>query len=194
MAYQQPAYHAQPPVPQHVTFGPGTGITATPAHVSPQQPIPEPAPGRRGRGATVAAAIAAAAAVVAAAVAAVVVLTDRGTTDPPQGRGASTAPAAQAQPPGRVRVSVDGNVVTVSWTDPTDGTVPFIIAGSRAGEEQRIMGQAKAGETKYPLNGLKTSLDYCFVVIAVYSSDQLVPSERVCTQRSARPSDTGAGG
>jgi hypothetical protein len=161
-------------------------------------PVPEPSPTRRGRGATVAAAIAAAAAVVATAVAAVVVLSDGRTDNPPsqqaQQSGDAASSAPRALPPERVRLSEDAGVVTLTWTDPSDGTAPFIVAGSRAGEQQRAMGQVPAGTTRYRLNGLNPRLDYCFVVVAVYSADQLVPSERVCTQRSAAPSATTADG
>jgi Tetratricopeptide repeat len=181
-------------VPQYPSFGPGTGISATP--VPTPHPVPAP-PARRGRGATVAAAIAAAAAVLAATVAAVVVLTDGRDTGPttPQGQGASSAPsAARGLPPDRVRIRDDGTVLTLTWNDPSDGTAPFIVAGARSGEQQRAMGQIPAGTTKYALNGLNAGFQYCFVVIAVYSADQLIPSERVCTARSAKPSGTGASG
>jgi hypothetical protein len=199
---QPPAYHPSSQRPaaeqilQYPSFGAGTGITATPVHISPE-PIPAP-PARRGRGATVAAVIAAAAAVLATAVAAVVLLTERRTPDPtpPQGQAASGTPSSptRALPPERVRISAGGGVVTLSWTDPSDGAAPFIVAGARSGEQQRAMGQVPAGTTRYELNGLSAKFDYCFVVIAVYSADELVPSERVCTQRSAHPNGPGAGG
>lgn len=190
----QPSQSVQAlPNTPHRAFSPGASISPTPAPA--RQQAPEPPPARRSRGATVAAAIAAAAAVLAVTVAAVVVLTDRRDANPPspQGQDASTAPssAPRALPPQRVRVSADGGVVTVTWADPSGGTAPFIIAGARAGEQQRAMGQVPAGTTRYQLNGLNARLDYCFVVVAVYSADELVPSERVCTQRSAEPSDIG---
>jgi hypothetical protein len=176
-AYQAPAYQPPPATeqrPRYPSFG-------TP---------------RRGRGATVAAAVAAAAAAVAASVAAVVVLTDGrgGDAAPPQGQGTgapSSAPAAQ--PPSRVRLDDERSSVTLTWTDPSGGAAPFIVAGGRAGEQQRAMGQVPAGTTRYALNGLNANLEYCFVVIAVYSTDRLLPSEQVCTARSAisaRPSST----
>jgi hypothetical protein len=203
-AYQQPPRPLLPPAeqrPEYPSFGPGTGITSAPARAP--EPIPPPPvqadPARRGRGSTVAATIAAFAAVLAAAVTAVVVLTDdRASNSPPQGQGTSTGPSsgADASPPQRVRLNDERTVVTITWTDPSDGAVPFVILGNRTGEEQRIMGQIPAGTTKYRLNGLNANLEYCFIVVAVYSTDQLVPSGRVCTERSvtsARPSGTGAG-
>jgi hypothetical protein len=125
----------------------------------------------------------------------VVVLTDGRDPATPQGEEASTTPsAAQALPPERVRLAADGGAVTLTWTDPSDGTAPFIIAGTRTGEQQRAMGQVPAGTTRYRLNGLSADFDYCFVVIAVYSADKLVPSEQICTNRSAQPTASDAGG
>jgi hypothetical protein len=150
-------------------------------------------PPRRSRGSTIAAGIAAAAAVLAATVTAVVVLTDdRGNNPaPPQTQGSSVA---NASPPSGVRLSDEGSSVTLTWSDPTDGTAAFIVAGGQAGEQQRAMGQTKAGETRYELNGLNANLNYCFVIIAVYSADQLLPSEQVCTARStASPRSSGTG-
>jgi hypothetical protein len=160
-------------------------------------PVPAPPPTRRGRGATVAASIAAAAAIIATAVAAVVVLTDErsANTPPPQGQESLNVPSPgpSALPPERVRLSEDAGVVTLTWTDPSDGAAPFIVAGGRSGEQQRAMGQVAAGTTRFRLNGLNPNLNYCFIVIAVYSADQLVQSERICTQRSAQPSRSTAG-
>lgn len=143
-----------------------------------------------------AAAVAATAAVVASVVAAVAVLSDDGSPTPPEGQGASTAPAptAEPSPPGRVRLDDDRNVVILTWTDPSDGTAPFIVAGAREGEQPRAMAQIQPGDTRYAVNGLNPNLDYCFIIVAVYSTDQLIQSERVCTERgsgaSARPSGT----
>jgi hypothetical protein len=195
-AYEAPTRHAPPP---HQT---------TPYQATPYQPSPitEQRPqydsfgtARRGRGATIAAAVAAFAAVLAASVAAVVVLTDDrgGDASPPQGQ-VSTAPPSTPDtlPPSRVRLADERSSVTLTWADPSDGTAPFIVAGGRTGEQQRAMGQVPAGTTRYELNGLNANLNYCFIVIAVYSTDQLAPSEQVCTERSAttaRPSGTRTG-
>ena len=50
------------------------------------------------------------------------------------------------------------------------------------------MAQLPPGGTRSVLNGLNPRLDYCFTVVAVYSTDQLVPSEVVCTHRAGGPS------
>jgi hypothetical protein len=139
-------------------------------------------------------AIAAAVAVVASAVALVVVLTDRsGTPVGGPGTAATSASAKtpQANPPGRLQLQDDGSVITVTWTDPTSGSVPFILAGGQSGQQQRALAQIAAGVTRYEENGLNPTLDYCFTVLAVYATDRLVPSDVVCTQRKTSPSTSG---
>jgi hypothetical protein len=143
-------------------------------------------------------AIAAAVAVMASAIALIVVLTDR--SGAPAGQPGNTATSAsasppQANPPGRLQLQDDGSVITVTWTDPTSGSVPFILAGGQAGQQQRALAQIPAGVTRYEENGLNPNLDYCFTVLAVYATDRLIPSDVVCTQRksgaSASPSTGG---
>lgn len=155
--------------------------------VEPAVLPPAPAP-RRGRGATVAAVVAAFAAVLASVVTVVVLVSDGGSSpQTPQGQGSPTGQGttANAQPPGDVQLRDDRNLVTVTWTDPADGTAPFIVAGARTGEQQRAMAQIAAGGTRYAVNGLNPNLDYCFTVLAVYSTEQLIPSVQVCTHRSS---------
>lgn len=139
----------------------------------------------------IAAGVAAAAAIIATAVATIVVLTDDESppSTRPQGQGQSTAASPTTkEPPGQVRVDENGTALTLTWTDPSDGTAPFIVAGGRAGEQPRAMAQITPGSTRYVLNGLNPSLDYCFIVVAVYSADELVRSDQVCTEReSPRP-------
>jgi Tetratricopeptide repeat len=190
---------ATPPPYQERPHPSTTSPYPQPTHPPPygmRLEAPEP-PTRRGRGATVAAAVAATVAVLAATVAATVVLTGGrgGDAQAPQAQG-TTQPAsdAAAVPPGRVRLSDERSAVTLSWADSAGGRAPFIVAGGRAGEQPRALGEVPAGQTRYELNGLNPNLEYCFVVIAVYSADQLLPSEQVCTERSpspVRPSGSG---
>jgi hypothetical protein len=141
-------------------------------------------------------ATAAAVAVAASAVALIVVLTDRSSppvSEPRTTATSASASAVRANPPGRPQLREDGSVITLTWSDPTGGTVPFIVAGGQSGQQQRALAQIAAGVTRYEVNGLNPNLDYCFTVLAVYSTDRLVPSDVVCTQRneSASPSTSG---
>ena len=56
------------------------------------------------------------------------------------------------------------------------------------------MGQVGPTTTRFSLQGLNPDLDYCFAVVAVYSTSQFSTSPQTCTSRarkSARPSATG---
>ncbi|MGI5152352.1 tetratricopeptide repeat protein [Plantactinospora sp. CA-294935] len=154
-------------------------ITPTPAP-TPPAPAPEP---NRGRGSTVAAAVAAAAAVVAAIVVVVAVVLDKsGSAEqgPTDERG---EPVVAGEPPTDVKLIDEGTAITVSWTDPSGGTVPFVVAGARAGQQTKPMTTLSAGETTYKVNALNPKLDYCFSVLAVYSTNEFAPSDLACTKR-----------
>ncbi|WP_275408331.1 tetratricopeptide repeat protein [Asanoa iriomotensis] len=147
----------------------------------------------RGRSATVAAFVAAAAAVVAALLVVFVVL--RRETEPPRvgavpevsaGAPIPTGPALGGAPPTDLAVRADGDALLLTWTDPTAGTVPFIVAAGRAGTQLRAMATIEPGATRYLANGLSSRYDYCFTVVAVYSSDQYAASGQVCTTRTTK--------
>lgn len=91
----------------------------------------------------------------------------------------STRPAA----PTGLTLRDSGGSVTLTWSDPTDGRVPFAIAAGRAGENSRAFQSVPPGTTRYTVNGLNPTVDYCFTVVAVYSTDQVATSELVCTDR-----------
>jgi len=99
---------------------------------------------------------------------------------------APTVPsAAVPSKPTGVRVRDDGASVTLTWRDPTDGTVTFVVAGSRKGTASAPMQTVPAGRTKATIYGLNPKFDYCFTVAAVYSTELVAPSSRVCTDRSS---------
>ena len=148
-------------------------------------------PARTGSGAGVGAvpslvAIGAAAAAVIAAIVAVAVgvtlLLDRPGPSPTQ---STTGPVSTSvgEPPGGLRLSDDGTAVTLSWSDPTAGTVAFIVASGRDGQQLAALATVNPGRTTFTVNGLNPDVDYCFAVLAVYSADEYSPSEQVCTQR-----------
>ncbi len=90
-----------------------------------------------------------------------------------------------------VQLRDNGDHATLTWGDPSNGTVPFIVSGGRAGQEQRIYATLPAGSSSYPVSALNVNFDYCFVVIAVYSTSDLVTSDLVCTHRHLSPSPGG---
>ncbi|MEV0001489.1 fibronectin type III domain-containing protein [Micromonospora sp. NPDC050980] len=121
-------------------------------------------------------------AVLAAAVAGGVVWGTRDAAPPAPAPGA-VKPKVTGPPPGDLRLRDDTTTITVTWTDPTNGGVPFVVAGGRAGQKLGVMATVDAGQTRYTVNGLSAKLDYCFTVLAVYSTDAYATSGQVCTDR-----------
>ncbi|MET8067697.1 fibronectin type III domain-containing protein, partial [Micromonospora sp. NPDC005313] len=95
----------------------------------------------------------------------------------------AASPEVAGPPPGNLALRDDTTTVTVTWTDPTNGGVPFVVAGGRAGQKLGVMATVDAGQTRYTVNGLSAKLDYCFTVLAVYSTTSYATSGQVCTDR-----------
>jgi hypothetical protein len=187
--------------------GPVPPQPAYPAALNPQLPpyqviatlppmAPAPAPVSRGRGATIAAGIAAAAAVLAAIVVVVVTLLDRPAAPPAdrnagpnsgQSAGPSTGPNEGGSKPTQLTLRDDGTAITITWVDPSGGAVSFIVAGAGRGQQLGPMGTVGPGKTSHTINGLDAHIDYCFTVVAVYSTDVVATSEQVCTNRGSTP-------
>ncbi len=141
-------------------------------------------PEARGRNRTVVALVAGIVVVaVAAAVAMGAVLLNRDPAPPPAPAPTAAKPKVSGPPPGELRLQDDTTTITVTWTDPTGGGVPFVVAGGRAGQKLGVMATVDAGQTRYTVNGLSPKLDYCFTVLAVYSTDTYATSGQVCTDR-----------
>ncbi|MFC7483714.1 hypothetical protein ACFQX7_31990 [Luedemannella flava] len=102
---------------------------------------------------------------------------------PPPTTVASGQTPATGTTPTRLKLTDEGTSVTITWQDPSDGTVPFIVAGARSGEESHPMQSIPAGRTRSTIHGLNTRYDYCFTVAAVYSIDVVARSTQVCTHR-----------
>jgi hypothetical protein len=186
-AYGQPAAPAYTPPPPAPTYTPPA---PAPAYQPPQvyggdsEPTFHVTSPRKVRGATVAAMIAAAAAVLAAGFVGIqVVFTGGGGETPPP--APTQGPRLAGDPPTELKVRVDGTAITVSWKDPTDGRVPFIVAGAQTGRQHKAMVNVSPGETSATINGLNPRLGYCFTVLAVYSTEEFATSGQVCTQRSS---------
>ncbi|MFI7545229.1 tetratricopeptide repeat protein [Actinoplanes sp. NPDC049599] len=133
------------------------------------------------------AAIAAVFGVIIAVVALVVVLADRG-DDP-----ASDVPTLSGPAPSDVRMRDYGSSVKLFWADPANGRASFVITGGRPGEQLRPMGQVGPTTTTFDLNGLNADLDYCFAIVAVYTTSQFSTSPQTCTSRSPRTSKPSPG-
>jgi hypothetical protein len=137
-----------------------------------------PAP-RRGMG--IFAAIAAALAAVIAVAALVFVLASRSGNR----NDDSDVPTLGGSPPTDVRLRDEGARIRVTWADPADGSVSFMVAMARPGEQLRPVGTLGPGQTSYEMSGLNANLDYCFAVIAVYRNNKFATSEQACTERPA---------
>jgi hypothetical protein len=123
-------------------------------------------------------------ALVAAALVTMVSLSGR--PGPAESGAGSPSPAAPAAP-GAVQLRDDSVSITLTWTDPTNGSVPFLVAGGRAGEQSRAFQTLPAGQTAYTVNGLNPTLDYCFTVVAIYNTNTVATSDPVCTNRRHEP-------
>ena len=58
------------------------------------------------------------------------------------------------------------------------------VVGVVLGEVLKPMGQVGPGETSFDLQGLNAQLDYCFAIVAVYSTSRFASSPQTCTSRA----------
>jgi hypothetical protein len=126
---------------------------------------------------------------VIAVVALVVVLANRGGGDDPD-----VPTLGGGRPPSDVRLRDEGTTVEVTWTDPTNGTVSFMVTGAHSDEPLAVLGRTGPGQTKITLNGLNSRLDYCFAVVAVYAAGTFNTSPTTCTAREQVKPNTSATG
>jgi hypothetical protein len=102
------------------------------------------------------------------------------TGEPPAGvLSATIAPGA----PGNLRLEDRGTTITVRWTDPSGGAVPFIVTGRTADGQPLSLRQVRRAVTSVRYEQLDPDLQYCFLVTAVYSSTDIAPSGWTCTRR-----------
>ncbi|MGW4498895.1 fibronectin type III domain-containing protein [Micromonospora sp. NPDC004336] len=106
-----------------------------------------------------------------------------GPASPVAASATTGAPSADRPPPTDLTLRDDSATITLRWTDPTGGGVPFMVAGGRAGQKLGVMATVDPGQTSYTVNGLNSRVDYCFTVLAVYSTDTFATSGQVCTER-----------
>jgi hypothetical protein len=108
--------------------------------------------------------------------------------DPPSA-SVSSAPAG-------IRLTLDdrGATVDLTWTDPSDGGVPFVVNYGRADGPAEKAERVAAGTTTLAVGQLNPAQDYCFTVQVGDPASGVAPSPTVCTSRahsSAGPSGTG---
>jgi hypothetical protein len=133
----------------------------------------------RKRGAAVYAAIAASLAAVIAVIALVVVLANRHTGDDAK----PNVPTLGGPAPSDVQLEDKPGTITVTWTDPALGKTTFVVEMARPGEVMKAVGHVGPGQTSFRMDGLNDRLDYCFTVVAVYSTTRFSPSPQACTSR-----------
>jgi hypothetical protein len=182
-----------PPTPRQPDEDAGWGAAGAAYPPAPARPAAtplaqsQPVSKSRGRGATVAAVIAAVAAVVAAGFGGVALLRDNPVPAPAGNQPTASAPTLAGKPPTDLDLDDQGDRITLTWTDPTAGTVPFVVAAGHAGDPLTPMAPLRPGATSYTTSGLSTKLDYCFTVVAYYSVNEFATSGQVCTNRSHDP-------
>lgn len=149
----------------------------------------EPVPGRRGAGRRVLVPAAITGLVLVAAIAAATLLSgqliDRrpeGTPTPTPGTTDVITASAQGAPRD-VRLVDNGTSVTLRWTDPAGGTVQFVIRGGPVGGSPLPLRDVGRGTTTLTYGGLDRGTNYCFLVAAVYTVNNVATAPRVCTTR-----------
>ena len=98
------------------------------------------------------------------------------------------SPQLIGAPPRAVKLRDGWDSITLSWTYPNGAEGPVLIAGGRTGEQQKAFQTLAPGSSSYTLHGLAERADYCFTVAVVYSTDSVVRSSPVCTDRADSPS------
>jgi hypothetical protein len=92
-------------------------------------------------------------------------------------------PQLAGSPPTGVKLKDRGSAIDVSWRDPSDGKAPFMITMAREGQQLKPVAQVGLGKIRTTVAGLNPDLEYCFAVVAVYTSDKYASSNQVCTER-----------
>ncbi|MFD0822208.1 fibronectin type III domain-containing protein, partial [Micromonospora zhanjiangensis] len=153
----------------------------------PAQPATDAAPARgAGRNTRLFAVVGGVVVVLALVVAGVLVLVNQA-GKPGPGPTANGKPGVGGDPPDNLKLIDRQSSITVHWSDPASGGVPFIVAGGQAGQKLGALATLDPGRTEYTVNGLNPRLNYCFTVLAVYSADTYATSGQICTNRPSSP-------
>ncbi|WP_344519971.1 tetratricopeptide repeat protein [Paractinoplanes durhamensis] len=186
-----PIWTPQSPAPQFPVPHPGYAIEATIVHPdTPNGGWGQSGPpyiveaggasasyGKRGLG--IFAAVAAVLAAVIAVAALVFVLANR--SDKPAEK--DDVPTLGGSPPSGVVLKDSGASIRVTWKDPSDGSVSFLVAMGHPGEQLKPVTTLGPGQTSYEVQALNPTLNYCFAVVAVYRNNKFATSQQACTDR-----------
>ena len=101
-----------------------------------------------------------------------------------------SGPSASAPSPGRgapqdVVLLDEGTSITVTWTDPTNGTGAVLITLVKAGQPAGPVSSLPPGTHEYRITGLDPAADYCVRIAVVYAQDTMAQATEVCTHRVA---------
>ncbi|MFJ9555559.1 protein kinase [Nocardiopsis sp. NPDC101807] len=99
----------------------------------------------------------------------------------------SSAPHAavsRESAPTDVGVEDSGGAVVLTWTDNAGEGTPHHVVGGPAGGAYTALAEAGPGAAQARVTGLDAG-EYCFVVIAVLSADEVAPSEEACAELGA---------
>jgi serine/threonine protein kinase len=92
---------------------------------------------------------------------------------------------SQGAPTG-VKLVDNQTSITLSWNDPSRGTVPIAILGGRANDQMQLLRVLDPGATTWTQDGVNDAYDYCYIVAAFYRADGddvAARSNQVCTHR-----------
>ncbi|MEV0136556.1 fibronectin type III domain-containing protein [Dactylosporangium sp. NPDC050688] len=118
---------------------------------------------------------------------------ERDTASPTSSAVVDSTPATVPQiAPEDVRLADERVAVTLTWRDQTAGEAVFYVLGAPAGGTPSTLANAARGTTTVRVNGLNPDVNYCFVLLAVLSVDEMAPSNEVCTNRFGGPLPTTA--
>jgi hypothetical protein len=153
-------------------------LRPVPAHRQGAAPAPQ-APRRRSRVPLVLFSVVLALAVLGGSAALVIAfLSSEPRRDP------GLAASASSSAPSAIRLTLDdrGATVVLNWTDPSGGSVPFVVSYGRADGPADKSERVPAGTTTLSVGQLNPVQDYCFTVDPAAG---VAPSPTVCTSRPA---------
>jgi serine/threonine protein kinase len=104
----------------------------------------------------------------------------------PTPSGTQTADVTSQGAPTNVKLTDKGATVTLTWTDPSGGTVQTAVLGGPKGTQPHLLLTLQPGTTTYTQSGVNTAVDYCYIVAAFYSAsgaNVVADSPQVCTHR-----------
>jgi hypothetical protein len=78
----------------------------------------------------------------------------------------------------------EGTSVTVTWSDPTDGTGAVLLSVTKVGQPAGPLSNLPPGTHEHRITGLDPAADYCVTLAVAYAQDTVAQAVQVCTHRS----------